>query len=63
MLLIEQIDRLSGLNDDWEALKREIGVRGARIVALDLPTSWQSIATTDETTASILGCCWICRRR
>ena len=40
VLLIEQVDRLSRLNDaDWEALKREIGVRGVRIVALDLPTS------------------------
>lgn len=55
VLLIEQVDRLSRLNDaDWEALKREIGARGVRIVALDLPTSWQSIATTDETTARIL---------
>ena len=55
VLLIEQVDRLSRLNDaDWEGLKREIGARGVRIVALDLPTSWQSIATTDETTARIL---------
>ena len=55
VLLIEQVDRLSRLNDtDWEALKREIGARGVRIVALDLPTSWQSIVTTDETTARIL---------
>lgn len=55
VLLIEQVDRLSRLNDaDWEALKREISARGVRIVALDLPTSWQSIATTDETTARIL---------
>ena len=36
MLLIEQVDRLSRLNDsDWAALKREIGARGVRIVALD----------------------------
>lgn len=55
VLLIEQVDRLSRLNDaDWEALKREIGVPGVRIVALDLPTFWQSITTTDETTARIL---------
>lgn len=55
VLLIEQVDRLSRLNDaDWEALKREIGVRGVRIVALDLPTSWQCVASTDETTARIL---------
>lgn len=57
MLLIEQVDRLSRLNDaDWEVLKREIGVRG---VALDLPTSWQSIITTDETTARILTTCML----
>lgn len=55
VLLIDQVDRLSRLNDaDWEALKREIGARGVRIMALDLPTSWQSIATTDETMARIL---------
>lgn len=55
VLLIEQVDRLSRLNDaDWEALKREIGARGVRVVALVLPTSWQSIATTDETTARFL---------
>ena len=54
VLLIEQVDRLSRLNDsDWEALKREINVRGVRIVALDLPTSWQSI-NSDETTSRIM---------
>ena len=53
VLLIEQVDRLSRLNDsDWESLKREIGARGVRIVALDLPTSWQSISS-DETTSRI----------
>jgi len=55
VLLIEQVDRLSRLNDaDWEMLKREIGVKGMRIVALDLPTSWQCVVSTDETTARIL---------
>lgn len=55
VLLVEQVDRLSRLNDaDWETLKREIGTRGVRVVALDLPTSWQGIATTDETTSRIL---------
>lgn len=54
VLLIEQVDRLSRLNDaDWEALKQEIQNRGVRIVALDLPTSWQSIHP-DETTARIM---------
>lgn len=55
VLLVEQVDRLSRLNDaDWEALKREIGARGVRVVALDLPTSWQGIVATDETTGRIL---------
>jgi len=55
VLLIEQVDRLSRLNDaDWETLKREIGARDVRIVALDLPTSWQCMTSTDETTARIL---------
>lgn len=55
VLLVEQVDRLSRLNDqDWEALKREIGSRGVRVVALDLPTSWQGIAVADETTGRIL---------
>lgn len=54
VLLIEQVDRLSRLNDaDWETLKREIGARGVKIVALDLPTSWQSICS-DETTSRIM---------
>lgn len=54
ILLVEQVDRLSRLNDeDWEALKREIGERGVRIVALDLPTSWMSISA-DETTGRIM---------
>jgi DNA invertase Pin-like site-specific DNA recombinase len=40
VLLIEQVDRLSRLNDDdWAKLKREIKAREIRIVALDLPTS------------------------
>lgn len=55
VLLVEQVDRLSRLNDaDWETLKREIGARGVRVVALDLPTSWQGIVATDETTGRIL---------
>lgn len=55
VLLVEQVDRLSRLNDtDWEILKREIGARGVRVVALDLPTSWQGVAATDETTGRIL---------
>ncbi|MFI3905400.1 recombinase family protein [Ochrobactrum sp. S1502_03] len=40
ILLAEQVDRLSRLNEaDWLSLKREIEARQLRVVALDLPTS------------------------
>ena len=56
VLLIEGTDRLTRLNQaDWATLKREIDAKGIRIVSLDLPTSWQSVSTTDEVTARILG--------
>lgn len=50
ILLIEQVDRLSRLNaEDWEKLKLEIRSRNVRVVALDLPTSWNIASThTDE---------------
>lgn len=53
ILLIEQVDRLSRLNaDDWERLKGEIRTRRIKVVALDLPTSWQMATTgTDEFTS------------
>lgn len=53
ILLIEQVDRLSRLNaDDWERLKDEIRTRRIKVVALDLPTSWQMATTgTDEFTS------------
>lgn len=42
LLLVEQVDRLSRLNaDDWERLKAEIAAKRVRVVALDLPTSYQ----------------------
>lgn len=41
VLLVEQVDRLSRLNsEDWERLKHEIKSRRVKVVALDLPTSW-----------------------
>lgn len=41
VLLVEQVDRLSRLNDeDWETLKRIIGEKGIKVISLDLPTSW-----------------------
>lgn len=55
VLLVEQVDRLSRLNEaDWLTLRHEIQARGVRIVALDLPSSWAGAGTVDETTARIL---------
>ena len=53
VLLVEQVDRLSRLSAaDWDRLKEEIKKRGVRVVALDLPTSWQmATAGTDEFTS------------
>lgn len=42
ILLVEQVDRLSRLGaTDWEMLKGEIASKHVRVVALDLPTSYQ----------------------
>lgn len=55
VLLIEAVDRLTRLNQaDWAILKREIDAKQIKIVSLDLPTSYQSVNTTDEVTARIL---------
>jgi DNA invertase Pin-like site-specific DNA recombinase len=44
VLLVEQVDRLSRLNgEDWDQLKTEIKTHRVRVVALDLPTSWQML--------------------
>src|SRR3982751_4312572 len=51
VLLIEQVDRLSRLNaEDWQALKTKIQTKRVRVVALDLPTSWQLAVSGDEMT-------------
>jgi DNA invertase Pin-like site-specific DNA recombinase len=58
VLLVESIDRLSRLPaEDWQKLKAAIDSKGLRIVALDLPTSYQGIADTkgDEFTRRMLG--------
>lgn len=40
ILLIEQVDRLSRLNDaDWKKLRAILDTKGVLVVALDLPTS------------------------
>ncbi len=55
MLLIEQVDRLSRLNAaDWQRLRGEIAAKRVRIVALDLPTSWQLATAGDDFTSRIL---------
>lgn len=52
ILLIEQVDRLSRLNEaDWNKLKLALAAKRIKVVALDLPTSWvMTNITTDETT-------------
>lgn len=54
-ILVEQVDRLSRLNnDDWQRLKAELQSRRVRVVALDLPTSWMLTANTDDITGRML---------
>lgn len=57
VLLIEQVDRLSRLNEaDWDSLRGKIMALGVRVVALDLPTSWTMMsasAGSDEFTGRI----------
>lgn len=51
ILLVEQVDRLSRLTEaDWRKLRAEIDAKQIRIVALDLPTSWNLTAPPDEFT-------------
>jgi DNA invertase Pin-like site-specific DNA recombinase len=51
-LLIEQVDRLSRLTEsDWRKLRAELDTKQIRVVALDLPTSWQLAAPADEFTS------------
>lgn len=53
VMLVEQVDRLSRLNAaDWDRLKAELATRDARVVALDLPTSWvMATGKVDDFTA------------
>lgn len=52
ILLIEQVDRLSRLNEsDWNLLKQALNEKQIKVVALDLPTSWMMAAPADEFTA------------
>lgn len=58
ILLIEQVDRLSRLNEaDWQKLRAELKAKGVLVVALDLPTSHQSMQAGrkgDDFTARML---------
>jgi DNA invertase Pin-like site-specific DNA recombinase len=52
ILLVEQVDRLSRLNEaDWQKLKADLTAKHVRVVALDLPTSWMmATKSADEFT-------------
>jgi DNA invertase Pin-like site-specific DNA recombinase len=55
VLLIEQVDRLSRLTGpDWDTLKATIAEKRVRVVALDLPTSWQLVKQGDDLTQRML---------
>ncbi|WP_037470161.1 recombinase family protein [Sinorhizobium fredii] len=55
VLLVEQVDRLSRLNaDDWAKLKAEIGTKRVRVVAVDLPTSYQLANSGDDFSSRML---------
>lgn len=55
IILVEQIDRISRLNDkDWNKLKTIIKEKELRIVSLDLPTSHQLMQYSDEFTNRML---------
>ena len=55
VLLVEQVDRISRLNqDDWNKLRALISKKGIRLVALDLPTSHQFVVASDEFTSRML---------
>src|SRR3984957_3076649 len=65
VLLVEQVDRLSRLNDaDWRKLRSELDAKQVRVVALDLPTSWQLADSKDEfprvCSARSMACCSTC---
>jgi DNA invertase Pin-like site-specific DNA recombinase len=49
ILLIEQVDRLSRLNEaDWQKLRAELKAKGVLVVALDLPTSHKSMQSSHK---------------
>lgn len=49
VLLVEQVDRISRLNNnDWELLKSKITNKGIIVIALDLPTSHQFMTSKSD---------------
>lgn len=54
ILLVEQVDILSRLNDaDWIRLKSALSEKFIKVVALDIPTSWGMITKSDDFTDSM----------
>lgn len=52
VLLVEQVDRLSRLTEcDWQQLRATIKAKEVRVVAMDLPTSHQFMASNSNTAA------------
>jgi len=57
IILVEQVDRLSRLNEkDWQSLKVAISDAGLRIVSIDLPTSHSALSNIggDDFTTQML---------
>lgn len=57
VMIIEQVDRLTRLNDaGWEILRKEITDKRLSVVSLDLPTSHLALSSTvsDDFTRSML---------
>ena len=49
ILLVEDIDRLSRLSaEEWEKLKNMLGRKNIRVVAVDVPTTWQHLSSTSN---------------
>lgn len=56
VILIEQVDRLSRLDDEgWNILRRQIADKQLSVVSLDLPTSYLALnnSVTDSFTVSV----------
>lgn len=55
ILLVEQVDRISRLNEsDWKILRSKIIDKGIKVVSLDLPTSHSFLKIEDKFTERVL---------